>query len=147
MRSSSPRSAPSPSPLAWRRVHGSNLYAGLYRDPHRLADRLRVRAILDEEMAKRLRSEGVAFAEGEARRRRAETLQEELFLRRYRGERARAWECWRELGRSLGGSYGWFKQASLLLALVSPALYFGALGLYARLQALAGLGRRVFKER
>ena len=134
-------------PLAWRRVHGANLYAGLYRDPERLAERLRVRALLDSEMDKLLRCRGAAFAESEARRRRAEALQEELFLRRYRGERARAWECWRALGRAWGGGYGLFKQATLLLALAAPSLYFGCLGLYSRCQALVGLRRRILKDR
>jgi glycosyltransferase involved in cell wall biosynthesis len=134
------------TPLAWRRVHGANLYAGLYRDPERLAERLRVRRILDEEMDKRLRGQGAAFAEGESRRRRAETLQEELFLHRYRGERPQAWQCWRELGRAWGGGYGLFKQATLLLALASPALYLACLGLYARWQGLVSVRRRLFKD-
>jgi glycosyltransferase involved in cell wall biosynthesis len=134
-------------PLAWRRVHGSNLYAGLYRDPARLADRLRVRAILDSEMAQRLRDRGVVFAPVEARRRRAEGLQEELFLRRYRGEWALAFAAWKELGRTLRGGYRWFKQATLLLALAAPALYFGALGLYSRCQSLVGLRRSILKDR
>jgi glycosyltransferase involved in cell wall biosynthesis len=133
-------------PLAWRRVHGANLYAGLYRDPVRLAEHLRVRAILDEEMDKRLRCRGAAFSESEVRRRRAEVLQEELFLRRFRGEKARAWQCWRELGRTLRGGYRWFKQATLLLALVAPSLYSGSLCLYARCQALVGLRRRILKD-
>jgi len=132
--------------LAWRRVHGSNLYAGLYRDPERLAERRRVRAILDSELDRLLRSRGLAFAEGEARRRRAEPLQEELFLRRYRGQWALAFAVWGELGRTLGGGYRWFKQATLLLALAAPVLYFGALGLYARCQALVGMRRRILKE-
>jgi glycosyltransferase involved in cell wall biosynthesis len=134
------------SPLAWRRVHGANLYAGLYRDPERLADRLRVRAILDSEMDKLLRERGAAFADGEVRRRKAEALKEELFLRRYRGERARAWECWRELGRTWGGGYGLFKQASLLLALASPSFYLACLGFYARWQGLVSVRQRLIKD-
>ena len=125
-------------PLAWRRVHGANLYAGRYSDPDRLAEHLRVRAIIDAEVDKLLRSRGAAFAPSEVQRRRVESLQEELFLRRYRGEWARAWQSWRELGQTLGGGYRWFKQATLLLALVEPSLYFGALGLYARCRAWAG---------
>ena len=132
--------------LAWRRIHAANLYAGFYRDPERLADLLRMRAILDSEMDQRLRSRGAAFSEGEARRRRAETRQEELFLRRYRGEWARAWECWRELGRTWGGGYGLFKRASLLLAMVSPALYLSCFGLYARWQGLVSVRRRLLQD-
>ncbi|MCX5797022.1 MAG: glycosyltransferase [Elusimicrobia bacterium] len=135
-----------PSPLAWRRVHGANLYAGLYRDPARLAERRRVRLILEAELDGLLRSRGAAFAPSEVRRRRAEALQEELFLRRYRGETARAWECWRELGRTWGGGYGLFKRASLLLALASPALYLACLGVYARAQGLVSLRRRLLKD-
>jgi glycosyltransferase involved in cell wall biosynthesis len=134
-------------PLAWRRVHGANLYAGLYSDPRRLADRLRVRAILDSELAVLMCSRGSAFAPGEARRRRAEILQEELFLHRYRGEVARAWACWRELGRNVGGGYRWFKQATLLLALAAPALYSWALGLYVRCQVLVDLRRWILRQR
>ncbi|MBI5239484.1 MAG: glycosyltransferase [Elusimicrobia bacterium] len=132
--------------LAWRRVHGANLYAGLYRSPERLADHLRVRAILDEAMDKRLRGKGLSFSEGEARRRRGEILQEELFLARYRGDRGRAWERWRELGRLWGGAYGLFKQAALLLAMISPALYLGCFGFYARWQGLVSVRQRLIKE-
>jgi glycosyltransferase involved in cell wall biosynthesis len=133
-------------PLAWRRVHGANLYAALYRDPERLADRLRVRTILDSELAGLLLSRGAAFTPDEARRRRAEALQDELFLCRYRGDKARAWQCWRELGRTWGGGYGVFKQATLLLALASPALYLACLGLYARWQGLVSVRRRLLKD-
>lgn len=133
-------------PLAWRRVHGANLYAGLYRSPERLADHLRVRAILDEAMERRLRAQGLSFSGAEARRRRGEVLQEELFLARYRGDRARAWALWRELGRLWGGAYGRFKQAALLLALASPALYLACYGLYARWQGLVSVRQRVIKE-
>jgi len=74
-------------------------------------------------------------------------LQEELFLRRYRGEWALAFAAWKELGRTLRGGYRWFKQATLLLALAAPALYFGALGLYSRCQSLVGLRRSILKDR
>jgi len=133
-------------PLAWRRVHGANLYANLYRDPGRLADRLRVRALLDAELDKLLRSRGAVFAPREVRRRRAEALQDELFLCRYRGEKARAWQCWRELGRAWGGGYGIFKQASLLLVMASPAFYLAVLGFYARWQGLVSVRRRFFQD-
>ncbi|MDD5629724.1 MAG: glycosyltransferase family A protein [Elusimicrobia bacterium] len=133
-------------PLAWRRVHGANLYAGLYRDPVRLAEHLRVRALLDAELDRRLRERGAAFAERELRRRRAEVLQEELFLSRYRGDLSGAWRSWNALGRSLGGGYRLFKQASLLLALASPALYLAGFGLYARCQGLVSARRRLLKD-
>jgi hypothetical protein len=97
-------------------------------------------------MDKRLSARGAVFAESEVRRRRAETLQEEFFLCRYRGEKGRAWECWRELGRTWGGGYGRFKQASLLLAMASPSLYLSCLGLYARWQGLVSVRRRLFRD-
>jgi glycosyltransferase involved in cell wall biosynthesis len=133
-------------PLAWRRVHGANLYAGLYRSPERLADHLRVRGILDEAMDQRLREKGLAFSEGEARRRKGEILQEELFLARYRGDSARAWHCWHGLGRVWGGAYGLFKRAALLLAMISPALYLSCFGFYARWQGLVSVRQRLIKE-
>jgi glycosyltransferase involved in cell wall biosynthesis len=133
-------------PLAWRRVHGANLYAGLYRSPERLADHLRVRAILDGEMEKRLREKGASFSTSETRRRKGEALQEELFLARYRGDSARAWQRWHEIGQVWGGAYGLFKQAALLLAMISPALYLGCFRCYARWQGLVSVRQRLIKD-
>jgi hypothetical protein len=133
-------------PLAWRRVHGANIYAERYRNPKRISELLRVRALIHEDMDKHLKAKGVAFSPIEARRRKGDALQEELVMRRACGETARAWECWRELGGMWSGSYGLFKQASLLAAMASPRFYLWAVGLYARWQGLVSLRRSVLRD-
>jgi glycosyltransferase involved in cell wall biosynthesis len=116
--------------LAYRRVHGANRYAGRMRDPVRLAEHRRSLAILDRELDRLL--DGRVLAEGPRRARRAEELLADLFLARYAGEWSRAWDFWK---RSLGqysGARRAAKGASLLLALVSPALYLSLQDAYAR---------------
>ncbi|MBI5200050.1 MAG: hypothetical protein HY925_00560, partial [Elusimicrobia bacterium] len=89
---------------------------------------------------------GLAFSEGEKRRRNAEVLQDEYLLHCHRGERGAALESWRRLGKTLPAGYGAFKKASLLAALVSPGLYMGLAEVYARVPGLVGLRRRVVSD-
>ncbi|MBI5202294.1 MAG: glycosyltransferase family 2 protein, partial [Elusimicrobia bacterium] len=58
-----------PEALGFRRVHDANLYARRYRSAERLSDFIRVRRILDELFEKRAAGLGLAFSEGEKRRR------------------------------------------------------------------------------
>lgn len=135
-----------PEALGFRRVHDANLYARRYRSRERLEDFVRVRRVLDTLFEKRLGERGLAFSEEQRRRRAAELLQDEYLLRCHRGERSEALTLWLRLGEALPPGYGSFKKASLLAALVSPALYMSLAELYARVPCLVGLRRALWRE-
>jgi hypothetical protein len=71
----------------------------------------------------------------------------ELFLHRYNGEYLRAAGAWLALLKHSGARlYTAFKVLSLLIALVSPALYLAAHRAYAGAGALKSLRKTIFPE-
>ena len=135
-----------PEVLGYRRVHGANRYALLYRDPKKLENHLKVRRILDGSLEARLKASGQSLSPLIANRRRLEVLQEELFLHRYQCRLGLAAAAWREMGRLLCGGYAAFKLATLLLALISPRLYLSLYDCYCRWSPVRSARRSLLKE-
>jgi hypothetical protein len=111
-------------PLGRRRIHGTNLYAGTFDDPARLARHLAVRDVLDPLLERELSARGLALSKDALRQQRAERARLQLLAARQTGDWGHALAAWRDAVRHSGSAQGaMFKGATLLMALASPRAY------------------------
>src|SRR5262249_22576739 len=82
--------------LAFRRVHGANLYAGRLLDPIRLERQLEALSALRSERDKRLAEAGLSLSPAVSARLGLDEAKDRLFLERGRGRWAGALEAWKE---------------------------------------------------
>lgn len=117
--------------LGYHRIHGANNWAEVYASAPKLERSLEehraFRRLLDE----KVRARGLAYAPLFTALDELETGRWEVLLAVHRGRRGEAFARWRELLARRGATRtGFFRCATLLLALVSPALYLRAYDLY-----------------
>lgn len=137
-----------PEVLGFRRIHGENLFGEtIYDSPRKLARALPFHTDLVDYQRVQVERIGRSLDPTFLRRLEGDRLQMELFLHRYEGEYLLAARAWLALLRHSGARlYTGFKAVSLLLALLSPALYLAAHRAYAGAGPLKGLRKAVFPE-
>lgn len=137
-----------PEVLGCRRIHRDNLFGEtIYDSPRKLALALPFHTALVDYQREQVERIGLSLDPVFVKRLEGDRLQMELFLRRYNGDLAGAARAWLSFLRHSGARpYTVFKAASLLLALVSPALYLSAHRAYAGAGALKGLRKAFLPE-
>lgn len=136
-----------PEVLGLHRVHGGNWCAGGYRDPRKIEVDFRMREIFSGHLQKWLAAKGKSFTERYRELESLELLRRRVLYEALNAKPLKAWEEW------LGGyssakssSFGRFRLMSLLLAVLSPTLYFTVYSVYAEAQALRSARLRLFPE-
>jgi glycosyltransferase involved in cell wall biosynthesis len=132
--------------LGYHRVHGTN-NSTIMNNPDRLERFLREKKIFYPLLEKRVRELGLALSPRYVAIQKLDLLRREIMMHALRGNRRAAFGQWLELARSYaGGGLGFFRAATLLLALVSPQLYFKAYGLYGESTWMARLRGAVLPD-
>lgn len=133
--------------LGCHRVHGANWCAGGLQDARKLAVDARMRAIFSRHLEGWLSSRAKSLSAAHRMRLRLEDLRRRVLLEALSGRPAEAVGLWRQGARELrGSSFGFFRLATVLVAALSPTLYFSLYALYARVGAARALRRRLFPE-
>lgn len=135
-----------PRILGFHRIHGANNWAMNMRDPKKLggsiAEMRRFRAYLEP----KLKARGLSFTPRYDAIQRLELLRREVLLAAQEGRRGDALSSWKTLLASSGSGLGAFRGATLLIAVVSPALYLKLHALYSGRHWMAALRRRLLPE-
>jgi glycosyltransferase involved in cell wall biosynthesis len=134
-------------PLGYHRVHGSNNYAEGYTDPRKLRAALKTMQTFHRYLEPKLKARGLSLSpmyrlldETDAKRR-------EILLAMHEGDRRAAWDLWRQLFAHWGlTGLGFFRCATLLLALISPAFYLRFYDLYRTRSWLVRLRSRILPD-
>jgi glycosyltransferase involved in cell wall biosynthesis len=118
-------------PLALRRIHGANWYAGNYQDARKIEGDLKHRAIyrraLDRWLAERELHMSGAALDAE----RAELFRRRVLLEALRAKPREALAAWSDGLKDLPGTpHARFRAATVLLAALSPSLYLSLYDLY-----------------
>ncbi len=136
-----------PEPLALRRIHGANAYAGNYSDPRKLEGDFTHRALYRRALDGWLEERGLSLSEGSLALERAELFRRRVLLEALRARPREALDAWvsglADLPRA---PHSAFRAATVLLAAVSPTLYLALYDLYSG-GAFSGLREALFPER
>ncbi|MHB2026856.1 MAG: glycosyltransferase family 2 protein [Elusimicrobiota bacterium] len=130
--------ANTPKPLGRRRIHGRNLFGEtLYDSRKKLEKGLPLHKALVDYHKQFLTRQKILIDPAFPRGWKIDGLQMEMFLARYQEDWVRAWRAWAKLIAASGPrGYTFFKGASLLLAMISPALYLRTQRFYAKSPAI-----------
>jgi glycosyltransferase involved in cell wall biosynthesis len=120
-----------PEPLALRRIHGANWYAGNYSDPRKIEGDLAHRAIFRRALDGWLAERGLRMSDAALAAERLELFRRRVLLESLRGRPDEALAAWREGAKDLPRTrHAAFRKATTLIAAVSPSLYLALYGLY-----------------
>lgn len=134
-----------PRVLGIHRIHGGNWCAGGYADARKLEVDFRSRAIFSEHLRRWLAESGKALSPRFKEMESLETFRRQVLYEALQARPAAAFDAWRRgAANAKNSSFGRFRLASLLLAVVSPNLYLAAHSLYARAGSLKNLRLRLF---
>jgi glycosyltransferase involved in cell wall biosynthesis len=118
-------------PLALRRIHGANWYAGNYSDPRKIEGDFQHRAIYRRALDGWLAERGLAVADAALALERAELFRRRVLLEALRARPREALAAWsaglKDLPRT---PHARFRAATVLLAAASPTLYLALYDLY-----------------
>jgi len=131
-------------PLALRRIHGANWYAGNYADARKLEGDFKHRALYRRALDGWLAERGLAMSSDALALERAELFRRRVLLESLRARPREALAAWSaglaDLPRT---PHAAFRAATVLLAAVSPTLYLALYDLYSG-GAFSGLRETLF---
>jgi hypothetical protein len=134
-----------PQAKGYHRIHGANNWAEGYSDPKKLRNAIELQKTLDRYLEPKLKERGLNLSEQYLVLDEMDIKRREILLAMHEGRRGQAWGLWRELFRKHGRTrLGFFRCATLLLALISPALYIRIYDQYRARNWLAKVRSRVF---
>lgn len=136
-----------PRILGCHRIHGANNWAQNYLNPQKLENSIHEMIAFRARLEPKLRERGLNFSPRYEALQAIEIKKREILLAMHRRDRRVAFKQWKRLIREYGAtSFGFFKSATCLLALISPRFYLRAYESYGRRRWPAGLRRRVLPE-
>lgn len=136
-----------PKVLGLHRVHGGNWCARGLEDPRKIEVDFEMREIFSASLKGWLAEAGRALSPAYTSRSELELLRRRVLREALLARPVSAWRHWRDgFGAARGGSFGRFRLASLLLAVLSPTLYLSTYSLYSGANTLKSLRLRLFPE-
>jgi len=134
-------------PKGYHRIHGSNNWAEGYSSAKKLRTGLAIQRTFDRYLAPKLKARGLDYSESYRSLEELDLGRREVLLAMHEGRRADAFAVWRRLGASRGFTrLGFFRCATLLLALASPALYVKSHDIYRKRGWLVSLRNRALPD-
>ena len=134
-------------PLALRRIHGANWYAGNYADPRKLEGDFRHREIYRRALDGWLDGRGLSLSPRALAAERAELFRRRVLLEALSARPRQALDAWESgLSGLTASPHALFRAATVLLATVSPTLYLSLYDLYSG-GALRGAREALFPDR
>jgi glycosyltransferase involved in cell wall biosynthesis len=135
-----------PQPKGYHRIHGANNWAEGYASAKKLRLGLEIQKIFDGHLAPKLKERGLDYSPEYRRLEDLDVTRREILLAMREGRNSDARFLWRELVARRGRTgLGFFRCATLLLALASPDLYLRTYHLYRARGWLAGLRGKVLR--
>ncbi len=120
-----------PRPLALRRIHGANWYAGNYQDARKIEGDLKHRAIYRRALDRWLEDRGLHMSAAAVGAEKAEIFRRRVLLEALRANPRAALSAWSEGLKDLPMTpHAFFRAATVLLAAVSPTFYLALYDLY-----------------
>jgi hypothetical protein len=136
-----------PRILGYHRIHGANNWAMNYLNPDKLENSIKELHAFRAHLEPKLRSRGLSFTPRSLAMQDMEVHKREILVAMHRGERRAAFGVWKRLMDRHGRTpFGFFRCATLLMALISPGAYFRTYGVYGRLHWLSRLRRAALPE-
>lgn len=135
-----------PRILGYHRIHGGNNWAQTFMSPKKLEWDFQQLESFKRNLAPELAKRGLSYSPHYLYLERLETGRRKVLLASHKGRRREALGHWRDLWKGDGKSgLGFFRSASLLLAVISPKLYLKTYDFYGNQHWLVGLRRKVFR--
>lgn len=136
-----------PQAKGYHRIHGANNWAEGYSNPKKLKTAIELQETLDQHLEPKLKERGLTLSPQYMVLDEMDIKRKEILLAMHEGRRSDAFALWRELFQKHGRTrLGFFRCATLLVALISPALYIRLYDHYRARNWLAKLRSRVFPD-
>jgi len=133
-----------PEILGFHRIHGANWCAGGFENPRKLERDFRMRELFARALAKWLEERGMSTTPRYRELDALESWRRRVLHAALSAAPREAFDLWREGARGAGSSFGFFRKATVLLAVFSPALYLALYKLYSGASSLRALRLRLF---
>ncbi|MBI3552232.1 MAG: glycosyltransferase family 2 protein [Elusimicrobia bacterium] len=131
----------------YHRIHGQNNWAEGYLSPKKLRMGLELQRTFDGYLVPKLKARGLEFSPMYKFLEDLDVNRREILVAMHEGRRGEAFALWRQLFRRHGlTSLGFFRCSTLLLALVSPAVYIRSHELYRTKRWLVSLRGRILPD-
>lgn len=136
-----------PRILGYHRIHGGNNWAQTFMSPKKLEWDFKQLESFKKYLAPEFAKRGLSYSRHYLYLESLEAGRRKVLLAAHQGRRSEALRHWKDLWKAHGLTpLGFFRSASLLLAVISPKLYLRVYDFYGSQHWLVGLRRRVFRD-